>query len=48
MKKKVQNDPNFSSLDAAVNNCSIHEDEALKKKRFVTKDKFHLLTLDLR
>lgn len=47
MKKKVQNDTNFSSLDAAVNNCSIHEDEALKK-RFVSKDKFHLLTLDLR
>lgn len=48
-KRKVQNDPRFSNLDTAVNNGSIHEDEALKKKRFGSKeDKFHLLTLDLR
>lgn len=38
--------PKFSSHDAAANNGSIHEDEALKKGRFGSKeDKFHLVTL---
>lgn len=49
MKEKGSNDSKFSSVDAAVNNGSIHKDEALNKGKFGSKEnKFHLVTLDLR